>query len=400
MKNNERLKYNIGIYYSSIVMLTISLSLPHAVLTVLLLNKGLSLSQILMIQTGFSIAVLIFEYPSGILADFLSRKAIFLIGKFLLIFTFLSIIYFNNFWIIFTGWFLYGISTALTDGSLDAELINSIKISDESKLNKFISRSYQLSFISLVVGSSLGSFLYNKMDVYFYYVSIVLVVMTLVFVQLFFKDLNYSKEIKNKVDSNTIKNQIVHGFQEINDNVYIKLIIILTIFNQFFFQTHFQLWQAFLLDKSINPEYFFIFYILFQLVGMCIYNISLDKIKFKISKLLAVIFGLVIIALPFLIILGSVILSIFIYMVFVTIFSLIGYICTYLFSKQVSNERISSLTSFKATCARIGAILSLLFSSFLLRILNAEYVITINFIIAIISSLVVISIFSNALRKK
>ncbi|MCL1990952.1 MAG: MFS transporter [Defluviitaleaceae bacterium] len=393
MKMNNSLNDNILVYYFSIVLLTLSLSLPHAVLTVLLLDKGLTLSQILMIQTSFSIAILIFEYPSGILADFLSRKAIFLIGKSLLILTFLSIIYFNNFWIIFIGWFLYGVSTALTDGSLDAELINDIKINDQDKLNKFVSRSHQLTFISLIVGSSLGSILYSKMDVYFYFISIFFVVMTLLFVQLFFKNLGASSQIQHKIDFKLIKNQIIHGFQEINNSIYIKLIIILTILSQFFFQTHFQLWQAFLLNRSINPEHFFIFYIIFQLIGMFVYNISLDNIKLKISKLLIITISLVATTLPILIVFGNTFLSILIYMIFVSLFTFIGYLCTYIFSKQVSKERISSLTSFKATCARIGAILSLLFGSLLLRFFGVEYVIIINFIISIVSSLIVIFVF-------
>ncbi|WP_270329263.1 hypothetical protein [Streptococcus infantarius] len=43
-------------------------------MTVILLAKGLSLSQILIIQSAYSIAIVLFEFPSGLLADNYSRK--------------------------------------------------------------------------------------------------------------------------------------------------------------------------------------------------------------------------------------------------------------------------------------------------------------------------------------
>lgn len=57
-------------------------SLPHSILTVILLAKGLSLSQILIIQSAYSIAIVLFEFPSGLLELFQKKslqpvKAIF-----------------------------------------------------------------------------------------------------------------------------------------------------------------------------------------------------------------------------------------------------------------------------------------------------------------------------------
>ena len=44
MMIKSQLKKNIYTYYVSLVLLTIAISLPHAVLTVLLLSKGITLS--------------------------------------------------------------------------------------------------------------------------------------------------------------------------------------------------------------------------------------------------------------------------------------------------------------------------------------------------------------------
>ena len=52
-------------------------TIPHAILTLLLLSKGILINQIAIIQLFYNVAVLIFELPSGIMADNFSRKNIF-----------------------------------------------------------------------------------------------------------------------------------------------------------------------------------------------------------------------------------------------------------------------------------------------------------------------------------
>lgn len=81
----SRINKNILLFYLAYVCMVISISLPHAVLTVLLLKKGLSLSQILIVQSVYSFTILVSEYPSGLLADLYSKKKLFLISKVCLI---------------------------------------------------------------------------------------------------------------------------------------------------------------------------------------------------------------------------------------------------------------------------------------------------------------------------
>ncbi|NVY96535.1 hypothetical protein HU830_05060 [Lactobacillus sp. DCY120] len=42
----EQLRRNQRIYYGALALVTVALSLPHAILTVLLLDKGLTLAQL------------------------------------------------------------------------------------------------------------------------------------------------------------------------------------------------------------------------------------------------------------------------------------------------------------------------------------------------------------------
>ena len=77
----KQLHKNIKIFYLATTLTTLAASLPHAVLTVLLFAKGLSLTQIMLIQATYSLVILVSEYPSGLLADLYSKKVLFLWGK-------------------------------------------------------------------------------------------------------------------------------------------------------------------------------------------------------------------------------------------------------------------------------------------------------------------------------
>lgn len=177
---------NIYTYYVSLVLLTIAISLPHSVLTVLLLAKGITLSQIMIIQAGYSFAVLISEYPSGLIADMYSKKMVFICSKLFLLLMFCLVISINNFWMLLTAWFMYGISSALDTGTIEAEIINQLKLSG-MQIDKFISNSNGLNFIALLIGSSIGSFIYYAIGIKLYWISIILTIISTICVGIFYK---------------------------------------------------------------------------------------------------------------------------------------------------------------------------------------------------------------------
>ncbi|GHR53728.1 hypothetical protein JP0100_05680 [Helicobacter pylori] len=113
----ETLRKNILAYYGANFLLIIAQSLPHAILTPLLLSKGLSLSEILLVQTFFSFCVLVAEYPSGVLADLMSRKNLFLVSNAFLIASFSFVLFFDSFIFMLVAWGLYGLYSACSSGT-------------------------------------------------------------------------------------------------------------------------------------------------------------------------------------------------------------------------------------------------------------------------------------------
>ncbi|WP_233778946.1 hypothetical protein [Borreliella bavariensis] len=57
-------------YFYSLFLAELARTLPHAVLTIILINKGLSLKNIAIVQICYMAAIIIFEFPSGVISEY------------------------------------------------------------------------------------------------------------------------------------------------------------------------------------------------------------------------------------------------------------------------------------------------------------------------------------------
>ena len=375
------IKRNTLVFLLSNFLVSVAYSLPHSILTVILLAKGLSLSQILIIQSAYSIAIVLFEFPSGLLADTYSRKNLYSLSKLFLIIMFLIVLFSNQFYLIFAAWFCYGIAAALDSGTLDAYIINQLKLAHrEAELRKFLALSNRLEIVGLLLGSSLGGILYHFIGINIYVLGTVFLVASTLISFFFFKETTKSESLQ---DSHVmvLKKQITDSFKELRKQPRLSLILIFDFLTQIFFQTHFQLWQSFFLSKGIDSQYFPFFYIAFQVITLFSYSINIDGIK-KYAGVLK--FSPLIVFLPLTFFLGKIEIFLTAYFLFVFVFYVIEFILNYQFNKMVSVENISSLISFKSTVSRIGSILLLCILSFMVKQMSISAVMAINFMLSLI----------------
>ncbi|QGX44395.1 MFS transporter [Streptococcus equinus] len=387
------IKRNTLVFLLSNFLVSVAYSLPHSILTVILLAKGLSLSQILIIQSAYSIAIVLFEFPSGLLADNYSRKNLYSLSKLFLIIMFLIVLFSNQFYLIFAAWFCYGISAALDSGTLDAYIINQLKLAHrEAELRKFLALSNRLEIVGLLLGSSLGGILYHFIGINIYVLGTVFLVASTLISFFFFKETTKSDSLQ---DSHVmvLKKQITDSFKELRKQPRLSLILIFDFLTQIFFQTHFQLWQSFFLSKGIDSQYFPFFYIAFQVITLFSYSINIDGIK-KYAGVLK--FSPLIVFLPLTFFLGKIEIFLTAYFIFVFVFYVIEFILNYQFNKMVSVENISSLISFKSTVSRIGSVLLLCILSFMVKQMSVSAVMAINFML----SLVLLAVLSVIIMKK
>lgn len=387
------IKRNTLVFLLSNFLVSVAYSLPHSILTVILLAKGLSLSQILIIQSAYSIAIVLFEFPSGLLADNYSRKNLYSLSKLFLIIMFLIVLFSNQFYLIFAAWFCYGIAAALDSGTLDAYIINQLKLAHHgAELRKFLALSNRLEIVGLLLGSSLGGILYHFIGINIYVLGTVFLVVSTLISFFFFKETTKSDSLQ---DSHVmiLKKQITDSFKELRKQPRLSLILIFDFLTQIFFQTHFQLWQSFFLSKGIDSQYFPFFYITFQVITLFSYSININGVK-KYTGVLK--FSPLIVFLPLTFFLGKIEIFLTAYFIFVFVFYVIEFILNYQFNKMVSVENISSLISFKSTVSRIGSVLLLCILSFMVKKMSVSAVMAINFML----SLVLLVVFSVIIMKK
>lgn len=387
------IKRNTLFFLLSNFLVSVAYSLPHSILTVILLAKGLSLSQILIIQSAYSIAIVLFEFPSGLLADNYSRKNLYSLSKLFLIIMFLIVLFSNQFYLIFAAWFCYGIAAALDSGTLDAYIINQLKLAHHgAELRKFLALSNRLEIVGLLLGSSLGGILYHFIGINIYVLGTVFLVASTLISFFFFKETTKSDSLQ---DSHVmvLKKQITDSFKELRKQPRLSLILIFDFLTQIFFQTHFQLWQSFFLSKGIDSQYFPFFYITFQVITLFSYSINIDGVK-KYAGVLK--FSPLIVFLPLTFFLGKIEIFLTAYFIFVFVFYVIEFILNYQFNKMVSVENISSLISFKSTVSRIGSVLLLCILSFMVKQMSVSAVMAINFML----SLVLLVVLSVIIMKK
>lgn len=387
------IKRNTLVFLLSNFLVSVAYSLPHSILTVILLAKGLSLSQILIIQSAYSIAIVLFEFPSGLLADNYSRKNLYSLSKLFLIIMFLIVLFSNQFYLIFAAWFCYGIAAALDSGTLDAYIINQLKLAHrEAELRKFLALSNRLEIVGLLLGSSLGGILYHFIGINIYVLGTVFLVASTLISFFFFKETTKSDSLQ---DSHVmvLKKQITDSFKELRKQPRLSLILIFDFLTQIFFQTHFQLWQSFFLSNGIDSQYFPFFYITFQVITLFSYSINIDGVK-KYAGVLK--FSPLIVFLPLTFFLGKIEIFLTAYFIFVFVFYVIEFILNYQFNKMVSVENISSLISFKSTVSRIGSVLLLCILSFMVKQMSVSAVMAINFML----SLILLAVLSVIIMKK
>ncbi|TPH56295.1 HP1165 family MFS efflux transporter [Helicobacter pylori] len=371
------LRKNILAYYGANFLLIIAQSLPHAILTPLLLSKGLSLSEILLVQTFFSFCVLVAEYPSGVLADLMSRKNLFLVSNVFLIASFSLVLFFDSFILMLLAWGLYGLYSACSSGTIEASLITDIK-ENKKDLSQFLAKNNQIAYLGMIIGSSLGSFLYLKVHAMLYIVGIFLIMLCALTIIIYFKE--KEGDFKSQKSLKLLKEQVKGSLKELKDNPKLKILLVGHLITPVFFMSHFQMWQAYFLKQGVKEPYLFMFYIAFQVISILIHFLKAKNYSQKIAMSSLV----VLLSVSPLLLSNIPYLFIGVYALMVAFFAYMSYCLGYQFSKFVSKNNISSLSSLLSSCVRVVSVLILSLSSLELRYFSPLTIITMHFALTLI----------------
>lgn len=441
MQSGEQLRVLADVatpFFAAELLMNLALTVPHAILTPLLLDKGLSLSQILLVQAGFSVAVLLFEFPSGSIADMISRRTLYFISRLVFCIFFLMVIFGHGFPLMLLAWIIYGLATALESGTLDAALINNAKNRQgpagtvgepdhvESRISWLVRKEGQSAYLGMMIGSTIGALLYLSVGANVYFISVGATVISVATIALFFRIPEQHKlasvggskaatsvggnEAAASVDKHDAKriggarrlwqelrSHASATVEEMRDSSALRQFLLLAVVAQAFLQLHFQLWQAVGLEKGFAESHLLFLYLLF--IGMS-FVASFIRPEVLFRRRAIVVSGVV--AFPGLAWL-SYLVDGWVYLVFygALAFLLIVFANYSAFGvrRASSIERIGAVTSLVGVVGSIGAIGVLAVASVFVNFYSAAAVASGGFVVLVVLGLGWVGLRRVALRR-
>lgn len=252
MEYKNELKKNISRNY--IFTFLKGFNLTHGIWMIYLASKGLSLTQLGLIEAIFHITSFTMEIPTGAVADIWGRKASRICGRIGQLISAFILIYSNSFTGFAAGFILTALSYNLESGAGEALIYDSMKeIGDERNYMKISGVNEVLMQASQTCGLLLGGFLSNYSYSYAYGVTIVVSAFSII--QAFsFKEPYINVRIEGKTFNTfqIVKKQVNESFKIISGN---KKLGFLIVFSQaiFMFNTSiFFYFQNYLLSKGIT----------------------------------------------------------------------------------------------------------------------------------------------------
>ncbi|ACL35003.1 multidrug-efflux transporter (plasmid) [Borreliella garinii Far04] len=366
--------------------------MPHAVLTIILINKGLSLKNIAIVQICYMAAIIIFEFPSGIISDIFNRKIVYLTSIFLLMISYFIIFKASSFMLLCISWFIYGMSAAINTGTIDISFTKLYQ-DNSKKLKAFISFAKMILSISAILGGYIGSILYLYIDIKIYLISLLIYLISSL-ITIFFIPNDKNTDHRHNKENLTL--YLIKFTKKIIILLKSKELLEVFILNsaiQFFYQPFYLYWQAIFIDKNISINIFGIIYVLFRIsdiIGAWIFR-KIKHSKYDIYIILAIIFLLsVLIEL-----ISHIYIFITIIIFLVILISVYSNNLEYFLRKNIDSKVLGTITSINSTLSRIFSFLALGICSILTNFISAINTLVLLILIFCTLSIVVTYKFKN-----
>lgn len=262
-------------------------------------------------------------------------------------------------------YFIYGISSALDTGSIDAFIVN--KLSQENNkeqlIKKFISYNNGFMLLAMIIGATTGIFLYQLIDGVIYLISATSFIILAFFVFCFF-----DKEIKSESNI-TIRSQFKKTFAVFNykEGIFIFILIIIL---QFPLQAIMQYWQILLKQINFNIQYNSIFY------SLILFSTALFSYIFKfvnIKEKLLPIFMLIYLIAGLFFFLNNVIVMAIVFFIVTLANTFIMLFYNNKIQNAISSKQRSTITSTISFFGRIVSMVAMLVLTLFNRILNNPF---------------------------
>lgn len=223
MKNKKYFERNIKLNYIIGSLMWGRFFIP--VLALFYIASQVTLKQFTIIMATFSLATLLLEIPTGVLADLIGKKKSLLISRAMYVIEIILIAFYNGFWIFLIAKIISGIGVSFSSGTNSALLYDSLKKLGREKEHKKISGlANTISKLSMAFVFIIGAYLFHIN--YKLPALVSLPIITLGFILTFFITEPYKSKTKISF-SNSIKH-LKKGLKLFNKNYYLKYLAFFT----------------------------------------------------------------------------------------------------------------------------------------------------------------------------
>ncbi len=295
--------------YSLIMFLNSYLAgLLTPILSLTLIDKGASLSNLSVILGLYALSVILLELPTGIMADVFGRKKTFILSLIIFVLSFSLLLIGRGLIILCIVMMLYGLAKALASGSFDALFIDYyIDNFGKDKLHNITTRLSVLEALGLSAGALSGGFfpelsvkLFPSIGAYDLniFVRIILTIAVIFLSVLFISDMSDAGKIEKK-QRISIKQHINNSSAFVFKNTTVLCIFISVFSTGFFLSALETYWQphfiTFLPDgSSVRLLGLMAFlYLGAAMAGSIISNNTIKKYKFNLRKMYLVMRGFI-----------------------------------------------------------------------------------------------------------
>jgi len=144
--------HNVNLYYA--IKFSSLLLFTWPIFTIFLFSNGLNMTEVLLLESIFSIMLILFQLPTGALADLIGRKGCISIGLSLIAIGSLLYGIGTNFWQFAFAEIIWGIGGATMSGADTALLYDTLKQSKKAKLS---TRIFGNGFFAMMVAGVFSS---------------------------------------------------------------------------------------------------------------------------------------------------------------------------------------------------------------------------------------------------
>lgn len=248
------------------------------ILTIFFLEKGLNFTQIFTLGAVNSFFVVLFEVPTGAVADKYSRKLSIIIGCIMWIISLGIYIYAQSFAIFILAEIIFSIGMTFKSGAETAILFDSLKLEGrEKEFQTIVGRARSYLLYASAVGSLLAGFVYSY-NIYLPFIISIGFIFISLLVAISFKE---PKLHEFKVHSEIKYNQIIKNSAGlILNNKKVLNVVLFSTVTFIFMRMAYPFYQPHMQATGIDVKYFGVIFFAFNIVA----GFSAKRIDFFIEK--------------------------------------------------------------------------------------------------------------------